>query len=134
MATREPPASEPKSITWRDIDGNGDETDCYGRIWAVAKPLAGMSAWWVIEDDADGEPGRGPVILVARAAARHRVGRAGPHRYAVNAGRFVDIGEYFRETDSRSRFNRTFVAPAHVQFNVRPDNVAMDSFRRLCGG
>lgn len=133
MATEERDLSEPESITWSDIHPDGTETDAYGRIWAVAKPLAGMSAWWVIEDGPEGEPGGGPPVLVARAAARHRVGRAGPHRYAAKAGRFVDIGEHFRETDERSRFSRTFTAPTHVRFAARADNVAMDSFRRICG-
>jgi hypothetical protein len=134
MATDERDLSKPEDITWSDIHADGSETDCFGRIWSVAKPLAGMSAWWVIEDGPDGEQGDGPPVLVARAAARHRVGRAGPRRYAAKAGRFVDIGERFRETDERSRFNRTFAPPSHVRFAARPDNVAMDSFRRICGG
>lgn len=138
MATKRTPPSEPEPITWRDIHGDGEEDERHGYVWAPAQPLAGMSAWWVIKDSRTGQPGQGRPILVARAAARHRVGRnhgrPGRSHYAPHSGRFVDIGEYFRETDSRSRFNRTFVEPAHVRFNVRPDNVAMDSFRRLCGG
>lgn len=134
MATADRDLSKPEEITWSDIEPDGREAQRFGRIWSTAKPLAGMSAWWVIEDRPDGEPGAGPPVLVCRAAARHRVGRVALHRYAAKAGRFVDVGEYFRETDSRSRFNRTFVPPTHVRFNVRPDVVAMDSFRRICGG
>lgn len=131
MATKRTPSSEPEPITWSDIHGDGEEDERHGYIWATAQPLAGMSAWWVIAEEDPGEQ----VLLVARAAARHQVGRAGRvyvDRYVPRMGRFVDIGEYFRETDGRSRFARTFTPSPYVRFTARPDNVAMDSFRQRC--
>lgn len=118
---------EPVSITWVDIEPDGHEAQCFGRIFCDAAPVRGMKAWWVIEDDAEGEPGTGSPVLVCRASRRHRVGRetevgrqlfGGPKRwvtkYFPDAGRFVDKGEHYRETAEGSPFARTLQRPSSV--------------------
>lgn len=115
-------------ITWLDIGSDGTERERSGHIWAAAPPLAAMRAWWVLPD------GGGEAVLVARANRRHRVGRTFGVIYAMNAGRYIDVGECFRETDARSRFNRTFTPPTHVTLKPMDAtaSVALESFARLC--
>lgn len=122
-------------VCWTEIGPDGDECDAFGVIWHQAEPLAGMAAWWV-------KPDIGPVVLVCRASRRHRAGRARTRevlgqmreRYVAEAGRFIDKGEWFRETDPRSRFARPHVPPTHVLL-PHPDAAAQTDlmlFATLC--
>lgn len=141
MATPKP-LTEGDEITWTEIEPDGEEEMRTGIVWALAQPLAGMSAWWVQPDDPYGDPGSGPCVLVARASRRHLCGRARAARSALgltadatvwmpNGGRYIDVGEYYRETDQRSSFARRYDAPAHVVVQ-RQDDVAMSLFASLC--
>ena len=47
-------------------------------------------------------------------------------------GRFVDKGEWFRETDPRSRFNRTYRPPRHAPFTKRANEVELSLFEQVC--
>ena len=109
-------------LAWRDIQPDGTEDERAGTVWAAAQSLAGMQAWWVVPDG-------GPLpVLVARSSRRHLVGRAFNiqrrrvsdgtmewlARWNPKGGRYVDVGEWFRETDARSRFRRKFTRPAYV--------------------
>lgn len=103
-------------LCWTEIGPDGSESDAFGVVWGQAEPLAGMAAWWVMPDD-ESTP-----VLVCRASRRHRAGRARTRevlgsmreRYVEQAGRFIDKGEWFRESDPRSRFARPYVPPTHV--------------------
>lgn len=129
-------------VTWTVIGPDGSDTQAFGVLWAPAAPLAGMAAWWAVEGTETGAPGRGPAVLVCRASRRHRAGREVSRevlgsirsRYAEKAGRYVDAGEWFRESDARSRFARPYVPPTHITL-ARPDAAAqteMTLFATLC--
>lgn len=139
MTTRKPLA-EGDDIAWTDIHPDGTEEERYGVVWALAVPLAGMSAWWVQPDGC-----AGPTILVARSSRRHRCGRARASGtvlgmtssagvWLASGGRYVDTGEYFRETDLRSRFARSVRQPTHavVQRMDSVGEVAMRQYVALC--
>jgi hypothetical protein len=125
----------PEDVAWVDIAPDGQESECWGAIWGDGPPLVGMKTWWVIPDAPEGAQGRtGAVVLIARASRRHQVGRDVGGRWQSRGGRLVDVGEYFRETDSRSRFNRTFTPPTHAVMRA-PDTagrVALEAFARVC--
>jgi len=138
-----------REIEWVDIQPDGREVPRSGHIWASAAPVAGMSAFWVLP----GVMGQGknsePVeaILVARSGRRHLVGRAYRIRKRLvtgemgwremwnpTGGRFVDKGEWFRETDPRSRFSRPYRPPSRVTTKrVDPaSQMEMDLFEQVC--
>lgn len=124
-----------EDIVWTDIGPDGTETQRFGFVWAQATNLAGMRAWWVIPEGLDGEPGQGPPVLVARASRRHIVGRDIDGRWYREGGRYVDVGECFRETDPRSRFTRTFVPPRHAMPRrtlTSTSRTAFAAFAALC--
>jgi hypothetical protein len=149
MATKKqaPPVAGGDDVLWQEIEPDGSENERTGRIWAPAPVVGGMSAFWVIPDGPDGEPGPGPVVLVARAGRRHLVGRLYRVRrrsltggmewrevWNPTGGRFVDKGEWFREADPHSRFHRTFVPPTHAvvpHLDVTGE-VALTLFATLC--
>lgn len=128
-------------VLWAEIEPDGSETERTGRAWGPAPALAGMSAWWVIP--ADGSP----AVLVARSSRRHQCGRALKvtvrsidaqrrvvDRWVPGAGRVIDVGEWFRETDPRSRFNVRFTPPRYVR-TQRPgpaNAVGLALFATLC--
>ncbi len=127
-------------VTWTEIHPDGAEKRVTGRAWAQARTVGGMSAWWMLTGD-------GRAVLVARASRRHLVGRSFHVRrrsisgalewrslWSPHGGRYVDIGEWFTETDERSRFHPTYRPPRHVTL-ARPDATArteLTLFASLC--
>lgn len=98
-------------ITWVDIAPTGVERPRTGYVWADARavPGRGSAVWALADPDADGHVPEPGAVLVITAGRRHRVGRvvSAGHvgrtpRWLVNGGRYVDKGERYRETDSRS--------------------------------
>jgi hypothetical protein len=128
-------ALEPEDTTWVNIGPAGQESEGWGTIWGDGPSIAGMKTWWVLPDPPEATQGRAEaVVLVARASRRHQVGRDVDGRWNPRGGRFVDIGEYFRETDPRSRFNRPFTPPTHAVMRA-PDavgRVELEAFAALC--
>ncbi len=144
MATNRPARSAiaiGDEITWIEIHPNGDEVLVSGRAWAPARAVGPHAAWWMLTGEAK-------TVLVARACRRHLVGRAFYVRrrsistgelewrslWSPKGGRYVDVGEWFTETDERSRFARTFTPPTHVTL-ARPDVAArteLTLFATLC--
>jgi len=138
-----------REIQWVDIHPTGRDVPRSGHIWAPAASVAGMSAFWVIPgvmgQGADSEPAE--AILVARSSRRHLCGRAFRIRrrsvtgqmewrdmWNPTGGRYVDKGEWFRETDPRSRFSRTYRPPTHA-VTKRADaasQVGLDLFFQIC--
>ena len=136
------PVALGEDVAWTDIHPDGTEEERTGREWGPAPPLQGMKAWWVIPDRFDGEPGSGAAVLVCRSSRRHLAGREVERealgtvrrRYVPGAGRYVDKGEYFRETDPRSRFAQRYVPPTHAVL-PHPDAAGQTDlmlFERLC--
>ena len=132
------PITEGDDIAWIEIEPDGTETERTGVVWALAEPLAGMSAWWV-------QPQDGPVVLVARASRRLKCGRERTARAALGlsssgtiwmprGGRFVDVGEYYRESDPRSAFARSAAAPAYAVMPVMDSvgRTALEQLTALC--
>jgi hypothetical protein len=86
-------------------DGREEVVDGY--IWGATQPVRGMRCFWVLEVDSEGAVRRSPAEAVVVASRRHRVGRlaktrTGLERWMRTAGRFVDIGTAYTETDRRS--------------------------------
>jgi hypothetical protein len=136
-----------REIEWVDIQPGGRELPRRGHIWVAAAPVAGMTAFWVLPDLQDQGEDSGPsaAILVARSNRRHLCGRAyriqkrlvtgemgWREMWNPTGGRFVDKGEWFRETDPRSRFNRAYRPPRHAPFVKRADDVALNLFDQVC--
>jgi hypothetical protein len=120
-------------VTWLDIHADGSEMRRSGRIWEHAPALTGAGkAWWVIPDEQVGdEPS---AVLVVRAGRRHQVGRPRRHPTREGAevwdrkgGRYVDKGEYYRETDPRSRVAHVENGGALVRHWSLPGLVGADS-------
>lgn len=131
-------------VTWSEIEPDGAESAATGLVWGLAPSINGMRCWWVIPDVS----GSGVVVPVVRASRRHRVGRAIPvrrrnpvtevigwtERWDPGGGRYVDVGEWFRETSPRSRFRIDYVPPTHA---VMPPThtgarTELDQFAALC--
>lgn len=97
-------------IRWTDVRPDGSEEIRTGAVWSEAPPVRSVGkAWWVLPDDQD----RPSAVLVSRASRRHTCGRAlSGGAWQNRAGRYIDPGEYYRETDRRARTNehRTAVA------------------------
>lgn len=130
------PVALGEDVAWTDIHPDGTEEERTGREWGPAPAVDGMKAWWVIPDEG------GPAVLVCRSSRRHLAGREVERevlgsirrRYAARAGRYVDKGEYFRETDPRSRFAVRYVPPTHAVMPY-PDAAGQTDlmlFSRLC--
>jgi hypothetical protein len=134
-------------LTWREIHPDGRDLPRSGHIWAPAAPVAGSTAFWVLPDLQDQGEDSSPAeaILVARSSRRHLVGRAYRIRkrfvtgemgwremWNPTGGRFVDKGEWFRETDPRSRFNRIHRPPTHAAPRKRPDPASKASLDHWC--
>lgn len=131
----------PEDVIWVDIHPDGTEDERRGMIWSPAPALAGMSAFWVLPDEG------GEVVLVCRSSRRGPVGRSKQRRvvdlaggekvidkWLPNGGRIVDKGEWFRETDPRSRFASRYVPPTHAPVATMDvgSQVALMLFERLC--
>lgn len=98
-------------IAWVDIAPTGTERQRTGRVWAEARAVPGRGkAAWVLADPVHPEgSGETWAVLVVTAGTRHRVGRSMPAGHVgrpavwgARAGRYVDKGERYRETDTRS--------------------------------
>lgn len=140
MATSKPIAVG-DDLIWQEIEPDGSESTCTGVVWALAGTISGMSAWWVIRD--------GVALLVGRAPRRTRAGRAVKRsarsavtglveereRWHPAGGRYVDKGEFYRETDHRSRFaGVVYVPPRHVLMPPMHSvhRTALEAFATLC--
>lgn len=85
----------------------GDEEVVVGYIWSKAPNIRGMRCYWVLIIEPTGAVRARPAVAVAVVARRHRVGRlartrAGATYWLPRAGRYVDIGTAYTETDPRS--------------------------------
>lgn len=125
MSTLEP-VTIGDEIRWIDIEPDGREVDRTGIVWSKGPPLAGMRTFWAAPTDGRALPNA--CVRVCLASRRHQCGRALPpggiSRYYPNAGRWIDPGTLYSETDHRSRFTLNTVPPKYLRSRKRVDAAA----------
>jgi hypothetical protein len=136
LMTTEKPVPRGQEIEWKDFLADGGETPRRGEVWDYAPSVAGVGrAYWVIPTDRDGRP---IAVLVAVTTRRHQAGAVGRNgRYRARAGRWVDVGEAYREIHPGSRVSpaEAAVEPlSHVRPRKQPDEFAMSQARALFEG